>query len=140
VAKGTKFKIEVQNSIECYIYIFGQETDGSSYVLFPYSPKHTAFCGITGYRLFPKSQSLQADNIGNKDRMAIVVTKEPIDYNQTNTAINSAQGDYKAKVMSALNNSALTNVQYGSNQGRIVFSAQSESKNAVVSIIEIDKN
>lgn len=72
--------------------------------------------------------------------MAIVVTKEPIDYNQTNTAINSAQGDYKAKVMSALNNSALTNVQYGSNQGRIVFSAQSESKNAVVSIIEIDKN
>ncbi len=140
VAKGTKFKIEVQNSIECYIYIFGQETDGSSYVLFPYSPKHTAFCGITGYRLFPKSQSLQADNIGNKDRMAIVVTKEPIDYNQTNTAINSAQGDYKAKVMSALNSSTLTNVQYGSNQGRIVFSAQSENKNAVVSIIEIGKN
>lgn len=69
-----------------------------------------------------------------------MVTKEPIDYNQTNTAINSAQGDYKAKVMSALNSSALTNVQYGSNQGRIVFSAQSESKNAVVSIIEIDKN
>jgi hypothetical protein len=115
---------------------FGQETDGSSYVLFPYTPKHTAFCGITGYRLFPKNQSLQADNLGNKDRMAIVVTKEPIDYNQ----INSANGDYRAKVMSALNSSALTSVQYGSNQGRIVFSAQSENKNAVASIIEIDKN
>jgi hypothetical protein len=140
VAKGTKFKIEVQNSIECYTYIFGQETDGSSYVLFPYSPKHTAFCGITGYRLFPKNQSLQADNIGSKDFMAIVVTKEPIDYNQLNTAINAAQGDYRAKVMSALNSSALTSVQYGSNQGRIVFSAQSENKNAVASIIEIDKN
>jgi hypothetical protein len=109
-------------------------------VLFPYSPKHTAFCGITGYRLFPKNQSLQADNIGSKDFMAIVVTKEPIDYNQLNTAINAAQGDYRAKVMSALNSSALTSVQYGSNQGRIVFSAQSENKNAVASIIEIDKN
>jgi hypothetical protein len=42
--------------------------------------------------------------------------------------------------MSALNNTALTSVQYGSNQGRIVFSAQSENKNAVASIIEIDKN
>lgn len=140
IAKGTKFKIEVQNSIECYIYIFGQETDGSSYVLFPYTPKHTAFCGITGYRLFPKNQSLQADNLGNKDKMAIVVTKEPIDYNQINTAINTATGDYKVKVMSALNSMALTNVQYGSNKGRIVFSAESENKNAVVSIIEIDKN
>jgi nitrate reductase NapAB chaperone NapD len=108
--------------------------------LFPYTPKHTAFCGITGYRLFPKNQSLQADNLGSKDRMAIVVTKEAIDYNQINAAINSANGDYRAKVMSALNNTALTSVQYGSNQGRIVFSAQSENKNAVASIIEIDKN
>lgn len=140
VAKGTKFKIEVQNSIECYTYIFGQETDGSSYVLFPYSPKHTAFCGITGYRLFPRNQSLQADNVGNKDFMAIVVTKEPIDYAKLNAAINSAQGDYKSKVTSALNGIALTNVQYNSDKGRIGFSAQSENKNAVASIIEIDKN
>lgn len=140
ITKGTKFKIEVQNSIECYVYIFGQETDGSSYVLFPYTPKHTAFCGITGYRLFPKNQSLQADNIGNKDRMAIVVTKQPIDYNQLNKAINTTQGDYKTKVMNALNTTALTNVQYGSSKGRILFSTESENKNAVASIIEIDKN
>jgi nitrate reductase NapAB chaperone NapD len=83
---------------------------------------------------------LQADNLGSKDRMAIVVTKEAIDYNQINAAINSANGDYRAKVMSALNNTALTSVQYGSDKGRIVFSAQSENKNAVASIIEIDKN
>ena len=140
IAKGTRFKIEVENSIECYTYIFGQETDGSSYVLFPYTPKHTAFCGITGYRLFPKNQSLQADNIGNKDFMAIVVTKEPIDYAKLNEAINAAQGDYRSKVMSALNGMALTSVQYNSNKGRIGFSAASENKNAVASIIEIDKN
>ena len=139
IAKGTKFKIEVENSIECYIYIFGQETDGSSYVLFPYTPKHAAFCGITGYRLFPKNQSLQADNIGNKDFMAIIVTKEPIDYAKLNNAINTAQGDYKSKVTSALNDVAITNVHYNSDKGRIGFTAESENKNAVASIIEIDK-
>ena len=138
VPKGTKFKIELQNSVECYVYIFGQETDGSSYVLFPYTPKHTAFCGITGYRLFPKSQSLQVDNIGTKDLMAIVTTREPLDYAKLNTAINAAQGDYKSKVMNALQGQALTNVQYTSDKGRIGFVAESENK-AVVSIVEINK-
>jgi hypothetical protein len=35
ISKGDKFKVLVANSIECYVYVFGQETDGSSYVLFP---------------------------------------------------------------------------------------------------------
>ena len=139
VAKGTKFKIEVENSVECYIYIFGQETDGSSYVLFPYTPKHTAFCGITGYRLFPKNQSLMADDIGNKDVMAIVVSKEPLDYSSINTAINDSNGSYTEKVTAALGSSVLTNVSYQSAQGRIGFSANAGDKNTVVSIIEIDK-
>lgn len=138
VAKGTKFKIELQNSVECYVYIFGQETDGSSYVLFPYTPKHTAFCGITGYRLFPKNQSLQVDNLGSKDLMAIVTTKEPLDYAKLNASINAAQGDYRSKVMSALQGQVVTNVQYTSDKGRIGFVAESETK-AVVSIVEINK-
>ncbi|HRF23560.1 MAG TPA: C1 family peptidase, partial [Chitinophagaceae bacterium] len=36
---GTRFKMEIKNATECYIYVFGQETDGSSYVLFPYLKK-----------------------------------------------------------------------------------------------------
>jgi len=139
IAKGTRFKIEVQNAIECYIYIFGQETDGSSYVLFPYTPKHTAFCGITGYRLFPKSQSLEADAIGSKDYMAIVVTKEAMDYKKLNDVINAGQGDYSAKVSNALKGMTLSNVRYNSDKGRIGFTAESENKNAVVSIIAIEK-
>ena len=51
--KGTRFKIEVRNNVECYTYILGEETDGSSYVLFPYTEKHSPYCGITGTRLFP---------------------------------------------------------------------------------------
>lgn len=139
IKKGTRFKVEVQNSIECYIYIFGEETDGSSYVLFPYTPKHTAFCGITGYRLFPKNQSLEADNIGSKDRIAIVVSKEALDYKQLNETINAARGDYRAKVMEALGSSAISNIQYNSANGTIGFRVTTENNQAVASIIEIDK-
>ena len=62
IAVGTRFKMEVKNETECYTYIFGQETDGKSFVLFPYLKqgetvsKHSPYCGITGYRLFPKAQ------------------------------------------------------------------------------------
>jgi hypothetical protein len=70
--------------------------------------------------------------------MAIVTTKEPLDYAKLNAAINAAQGDYKSKVMNALAVQALTNVQYTSDKGRIGFVAESENK-AVVSIVEINK-
>ena len=83
---------------------------------------------------------MEADNIGTKDYMAIVVTKEPIDYKKLNDAINTGNGDYKNKVDNALRGMLLSNVQYNSTQGRIGFSAESENKNAVASIIEIEKN
>ncbi|HEY4155412.1 MAG TPA: C1 family peptidase, partial [Puia sp.] len=60
VKPGTRFKMEVRNGSECFIYVFGKETDGSSYTLFPYprtddpsKTKYSPFCGIAGYRLFP---------------------------------------------------------------------------------------
>ena len=43
-----------------YLYFRTWKDDGSSYVLFPYLKpgetvsKHSPYCGITGYRLFPK--------------------------------------------------------------------------------------
>src|SRR5262249_44434171 len=90
ISVGTRFKMEVNNVTECYTYIFGAETNGSSYVLFPYLKpgqtvsKHSPYCGITGYRLFPKNESLEADSIGKRDYMAIVVSTDELDYNQLN--------------------------------------------------------
>ncbi|MDZ4750881.1 MAG: C1 family peptidase [Flavobacteriales bacterium] len=92
-----KFKLQVTNNIECYIYVFGQETDGSSYVLFPSDAKHSPFCGITGTRLFPRDASLLPDDVGNKDYFAIVLTKEPLDYNDAMTKISNASGNTYAE-------------------------------------------
>lgn len=139
IPKGTRFKIEVNNSIECYTYVFGQDTDASSYVLFPYTKKHSPYCGITGMRLFPRDYSLTADNIGNKDFMAIVVTKKPVDYNKLNAAINqSRQSTYAGRINDALRDQLIADVQF-SNGNNISFESNVNGKNAVAVIIEVSK-
>jgi len=137
---GTRFKIKVNNSIECYTYVFGQETDGSSYVLFPYTPKHSPYCGITGTRYFPKDYSMQPDSIGNKDYMAIVITKEPVDYKELNNSINQSRSySFVTKIKEALNERLIDDIVFTENNGSLSFETGVESNQAVVVILEVNK-
>jgi len=136
---GTTFKIAVRNEIECYTYVFGKETDGSSYVLFPYTKKHSAYCGITGTRLFPKDHSLQLDNKGKKDEMAVVFTKEPIDYKELNEKISEGTADtYEERIKEALGDQCINKVKF-KDGNEIKFKANSKGKNAVVVVFQINK-
>ena len=136
---GTRFKLEFTNSIECYTYVFGMESDNSSYELFPYSPKHSPYCGITGTRVFPREESFEADNIGNKDYMAIVVTKKPIDYKDINYKINqSSAATYEGKIKEALGYDLVENLFFKG--GKLAsFDTPTNGKNAVAIVLEIDK-
>lgn len=144
---GTRFKMEVKNATECYIYIFGQELDGKSFVLFPYLKqgetvsKHSPYCGITGYRLFPKAQSLEADSLGTRDYIAIVASKDELDYNSLNAAIsNSTQSTYAAKVNEALNSILIRSANFNSDaNGNIYFRANANDNKAVATIVAFDK-
>lgn len=139
ISKGDKFKVLVANSIECYIYVFGRETDGSSYVLFPYTAKHSPYCAITGTRLFPKDYSMTADDIGNQDFIAIVVSKEELDYDELNRRIsNSRQRTYAAKVREALGSQRISDVNFQA-ENTVAFSANTSRGNAVGMVIAIDK-
>lgn len=110
IKKNSTFKIEVTNNVECYTYVLGMETDGSSYVLFPYSKpgskeksKHSPYCGIVGTRLFPRYQSLMPDELGEKDYMSVIISKEPIDFQRLNDILNEKPNrDYYTRVRSAL--------------------------------------
>ena len=143
IKKGTKFKLELKNALECYTYIFGMETNNSSYILFPYKPIHSPYFGVTGYRLFPRKESMMADSIGTKDFMAIVVSKQPLDYAALNTAISkSAQSTYAGKLNEAISSMAINNVKFSnSSTGNIYFkAAAAEQKTVVGCVVEIDKN
>ena len=142
VKKGTKFKMEIKNAVECYIYLFTPNASGSSFVLFPYKPIHSPYCGITGTRLFPRKESIRADSIGSKDFMGVLVSKQALDYNAINAAINkSAQPTYAGKLNEAINAASIKNVQYNnSNAGTIYFKAAATEKNNVIGcVVEIDK-
>ena len=142
VTKGTKFKIEINNAVECYIYLFTPNVQGSSFVLFPYKPAHSAYCGITGTRLFPRKESIRADSIGTKDFMAVVVSKQALDYNAMNAAINnSSQSTYAGKLNEAIGNAAIKNVRFSNtDKGALYFKTAATEKNNIVGcVVEINK-
>jgi C1A family cysteine protease len=139
--KGQKFKALIANSVDCYVYIFGQETDGSSYVLFPYTEKHDPYCGIVGTRLFPKDHSMVPDAKGQRDYMAIVVSKKELDYEALNEEINSAAGNtYAEQLKAALGNQRMRTTSFKAGNSTIAFEADVKDSGALVGVvIEVDK-
>jgi len=108
-------------------------------VLFPYTPKHSPYCGVTGTRIFPRDYNLTPDNIGNRDYIAIIVTKKPVDYNQVNELINRTPGNsYLEKVTRAVGNEMVRDANFQTAEGAIIFQANSD-KNVAAAVIEIDK-
>ena len=137
---GTKFKVQLKNNIECYVYVFGKETDNGSYVLFPYTPKHSAYCGITGTRVFPRDKSMTPDEIGNKDYIAVLISKTPLDFKALNAKFNANKNkDYQQRINEIMASDMITNVQYNVDS-KINFNADTKEKNVVPIIIEITKN
>lgn len=140
IAKGTRFKVEVTNNLECYTYLFGQEVDGNTYALFPYTPKHSPYCGITGTRVFPRDHSLAADDVGTMDVMAIVVGNQALDYPRINEAMkaNGARG-LDAKLAAVLGDELVGADAATYTQGRTFGANASAARNALAIIIEVEK-
>lgn len=145
---GSRFKMEVRNSSECYVYVFGKETDGTSYTLFPYpkaddqtKTKYSPFCGITGIRLFPHDKSMTPDSVGTRDVMAVVVSKEPLDWYETNRKIGSnPSSDYARRVNAALGSQLAQGLRFQSTgKGTISFTAPAGGKQMMAAIVEVTK-
>ncbi|MBS1974085.1 MAG: peptidase C1A papain [Bacteroidetes bacterium] len=148
VRPGTRFKIEIKNSSECYIYVFGKETDGTSYTLFPYpkkddpsATKYSPFCGIAGYRLFPKDKSMAPDSIGKKDYMAVVVSKDSLDWNTLNKQLSqNPQQDYGSRLNTILSSNMIHNVRYSANsKGNMQLNVDGANKGVIACVVEVDK-
>lgn len=146
VPVGVLFKAEVKNSTECYVYIFGRETDGSSYTLFPYpsaqdpsKTAYSAYCGITGYRLFPKNKSMTTDSIGTKDYIAVVVSKKELNWYQLNQSVSQNKTSYEAAVAAALSSMAGKIAVTTTGNGNLHFTAPAGENSAAYAIVEINK-
>lgn len=139
---GKKFKVAVTNSSECFVYIFGEETDGSAYTLFPYTEKHSPYCGIVGTRVFPRDHSMKADDLGNKDRIAVVVSKQELPYSELNKALNlSNASSFEGKLKQILGKEQVQNIEYTATaDGAVEFDAKLKDGEYFIGwVIEIDK-
>ncbi|WKZ67656.1 MAG: C1 family peptidase [Flavobacteriales bacterium] len=140
VPAGTRFKVELTNNLECYTYLFGEETDGSTYVLFPYTPKHSPYCGTTGMRQFPRDHSLTVDEAGSRDAMAILVANQPLDYPLINQRMMAAGGAGLAqRLEAALGEELMPGEQAAYRAGETFGLSAPASHNAVAVILEIEK-
>ncbi len=135
--KGSKFKIQVTNSEECYTYVFAEENNASK-VLFPYTKKHSPYCGITGTRLFPKDYSMFPDAVGAKDYMAVVMTKQAIDSDALNKRINNSK---RATFAERVNEALAQETTKGTFQAGNLVEVQgaNDNKNAIAIILAINK-
>lgn len=133
------FKVEFTNNMECYTYIFAQELNMTSTVLFPYTPKHSPYMGITGTRLFPRDYSMQSDGKGGVDKIAVVITKRPIDFNALNDRISNASGSsFEEKVRNVLSGELESNIRY-SGSNIINFSTSTSKDKSVAFVIGVKK-
>nr|MCU0389401.1 DUF4384 domain-containing protein [Chitinophagaceae bacterium] len=149
VAKGTRFKIEVKNATPCYVYVFGRETDGRSYTLFPYPTQadptktaYTPYCGITGYRMFPKDKSMMPDEVGNKDYMSVVVSSKELDWYQLNQKIDAGKSTtYTSAVSSAIANFGTPGRMQVSSTGKgnMKFTAPAGDNGIAWAVVEVVK-
>lgn len=141
VPKRTKFKVSVKNDMACYVYVIGQETDGSSYILFPYTKDHSPYCGITGTRVFPADYSLMVDDIGTKDVMCVILSKTELDINEINDFVNNNRTEsYESRVKKALGKELIPTEFLQSQAGnKLKVQVKDTPSNAIPFFIEINK-
>ena len=81
------------------------------------------------------------DSIGTKDIMAVVVSKEPLDWFSLNQQISkNPQQDYAQRLNGALGANLTRSVNYqGNSKGSMQIKADGDANKVVACIIEIDK-
>ena len=115
--------------------------------LFPYpkaddptKTKYSPFCGIAGYRLFPRDKSMEPDSIGTKDVMAVVVSKDSLDWSGVNAKISqNKSADYASRLKSALGSGTRFIQADVSPQGNIHFKGDGSEGRLVACIVEVNK-
>jgi hypothetical protein len=148
IRPGTRFKMEVKNNAPCYVYVFGMDTDGSTYTLFPYPrkdnhnlTKYSPFCGIAGYRLFPKDKSMMADSIGSKDYMAVIVSKDSLNWSGINQQLNqNPRQDFASRLNNLLQDQHISAVHYQSSEkGNMQLNTDGPINGVITCVVEVDK-
>jgi len=80
------------------------------------------------------------DAIGTRDYMAVLITRQPVDYRKINAAINrNRQRDFGRALEMALQGQLTRNIQFRDLEGQIGMRADTGDKNALLVVIAVNK-
>ena len=81
------------------------------------------------------------DSIGTKDEMAVVISKQELDWNAINQQISqNPQTDFGSRLNSVLSSKLIKNVRFGgSDKGTLQFNVNGDENQVVATIVSIDK-
>jgi hypothetical protein len=83
---------------------------------------------------------LMADSIGNKDYMAVVMSKAPLNVFELNKRVNeNRQLGFENAVNKAVRSNSIAGVKFSSDGNIMSFDAEIEGKNAVACVVAINK-
>jgi hypothetical protein len=139
MAVGTPFKVKIKNNVECYAYVFGQETDKTCYVLYPYTAKHSPYCGVTGTRVFPRGFNMQPDDKGTSDFIAVLISRKALNYDEIKTKVNAnVNADFGIAFQNALGNDLIGDIEFRTTE-TVSFTADYKDDKSVLVVIEVVK-
>ena len=135
--ENQQFKILTKNDVACFTYLFMKKDGGDCEVLFPYDKNHSAYCGITGARIFPKKQNLRSENEHKYMNFAVVFSKRALNWENVNNLINaSRQVSFLAKVQEVLANEQVLEMAFSDGEA-IRFETELGGRNAVAMVIQL---
>jgi hypothetical protein len=84
---------------------------------------------------------MTSDSLGNRDEMAIVVSKQELDWNAINQQVSqNPQTDFGSRLSSVLSSKLIKNVTFqSSGNGTMQFKVNGDDNQVVASIVSIDK-
>jgi C1A family cysteine protease len=138
--EGDKFKIVVENSKDCYIYILSYESGEGSFTVFPYK-NVSAYFGVTGTRTFPKTKSFTMEGSNDYDYMTIIASKEELNIEAINKRIDKSRATYYSqRVAEALQKDAVANQDWVSVNGTISYEGDRKNKNVIYAVFNLKKS
>lgn len=139
-SSGTRFRMYISNNEPAYVYAIGSDLTEAVTKVFPpkehispllsYKSNHVA--------IPDENYFIEFDNNAGTDFMCVLYSKEPLDITGIMEKIENARGSFTERVNTVLKSQLVipSNINY-QNEG-IGFSANSEGKNAVAIIVEIN--
>ena len=138
---GTRFRIYISNNEPAYVYAFGSDNTGKAFPIFPYAKNISPVLNYSKNEIAipDENHSIELDNTTGKNYLCVLYSKKPLDLDALCRDFENSKGFFVEKVRSIVGDDLLTNSEIKfSKNGKIEFTAKSESRNVMALIVEIN--